>query len=110
MAEPADTVTRNVIDFIIADKKDVLGDVSVINRLNTGSTLKINLHYRLMKSILRLTLLEILCGCEQFQVELKNRYSSLEITSDVDKSTDKVVKTVCTLGRRHTAAIRLFQI
>ncbi|KAJ0179398.1 hypothetical protein K1T71_005110 [Dendrolimus kikuchii] len=32
-----DTVTRNEIDFIMADKKHIFRDVSVVNRFNTGS-------------------------------------------------------------------------
>ncbi|CAH2097258.1 unnamed protein product [Euphydryas editha] len=111
-----DTVTRNEIDFIIADKMHIFRDVSVVNRFNTGSdhrllrgSLNISLRkerVRLMKSIIRPTLPQILCGSEQFQLELQNRFDSLETTGDVDLMTDNVVKTVYSLGRRHFTPTR----
>ncbi|KAJ0182129.1 hypothetical protein K1T71_002851 [Dendrolimus kikuchii] len=109
-----DTVTRNEIDFIMADKKHIFRDVSVVNRFNTGSdhrlvrgTLNINFkaeRLRLVKSTLRPTPPQMIHGSEQFQLELRNRFESLETTGDVDEITDNVVKTLQDLGRRHFPA------
>ncbi|KAJ0181232.1 hypothetical protein K1T71_003317 [Dendrolimus kikuchii] len=69
-----DTVTRNEIDFIMADKKHIFRDVSVVNRFNTGSghrlvrgTLNINFkaeRLRLVKSTLRSTPPQMIHGSE----------------------------------------------
>ncbi|MBF2463458.1 endonuclease/exonuclease/phosphatase family protein [Listeria welshimeri] len=106
-----DTVTRNEIDFIMADKKYIFRDVSVINRFNTGSdhrlvrgTLNISFRaerLRLLRSTLRPTQPQVDRVSKQFQLELQNRFDSLETTGDVDRITENVVKTVCKLGRRH---------
>ncbi|KAJ0175113.1 hypothetical protein K1T71_009254 [Dendrolimus kikuchii] len=111
-----DTVTRNEIDFIMADKKHIFRDVSVVNRFNTGSdhrlvrgTLNINFkaeRLRLVKSTLRPTPPQMIHGSEQFQLELRNRFESLETTGDVDEITDNVVKTLQDLGRRHFPPVR----
>ncbi|KAJ0169495.1 hypothetical protein K1T71_015082 [Dendrolimus kikuchii] len=111
-----DTVTKNEIDFIMADKKHIFRDVSVVNRFNTGSdhrlvrgTLNIDFkaeRLRLIKSNLRPTPPQIILGSEQFQLELQNRFESLETTGDVDEITDNVVKTMRELGRRHFPPMR----
>lgn len=106
-----DTVTRNEIDFIMTNKRHIFRNVSVINRFNTGSdhrlvrgTLNIRFkteRLRMMKSTLRPTPPQVDRGSQQFQLELQNRFDSLETTGDLDEITDNVVKTVCRLGRRH---------
>ncbi|KAJ0179891.1 hypothetical protein K1T71_004482 [Dendrolimus kikuchii] len=111
-----DTVTKNEIDFIMADKKHIFRDVSVVNRFNTGSdhrlirgTLNIDFkaeRLRLIKSNLRPTPPQIILGSEQFQLELQNRFESLETTGDVDEITDNVVKTMRELGRSHFPPMR----
>uniref|UniRef100_S4NVQ8 Endonuclease-reverse transcriptase n=1 Tax=Pararge aegeria TaxID=116150 RepID=S4NVQ8_9NEOP len=77
-----DGFTRNEIDFIMSTKRHVFNDVSVINRVKTGSdhrmvrgTLSINVQLervRLVKSTLRPTRAHIQ-NPESFQLELQNR-------------------------------------
>ncbi|XP_072938941.1 uncharacterized protein [Epargyreus clarus] len=88
-----DVTTKNEIDFILADKRHIFNDVSVINRLKTGSdhrmvrgTLNIQVKLersRLMKSILRPTPCQVQ-GSEDFRLELDNRLRCLERCVDVD--------------------------
>ncbi|XP_072938827.1 uncharacterized protein [Epargyreus clarus] len=88
-----DGTTKNEIDFILADKRHIFNDVSVINRLKTGSdhrmvrgTLNIQVKLersRLMKSILRPTPCQVQ-GSEDFRLELDNRLRCLERCVDVD--------------------------
>ena len=89
-----DAVTRSEIDYIIADKRRIFRDVSVVTRFNTGSDHRLvrgtlNIHYklerlRLIKSTLRPHLLQTAAGSETFQLKLENRFAVLETTSDVD--------------------------
>jgi hypothetical protein len=74
-----DTMTKNEIDFIMADKRHIFRDVSVINRFNTGSnhrlargTLNINFKSRTgpMTSRLRPTLFQTMIGSEKFRADL----------------------------------------
>ncbi|CAG4966203.1 unnamed protein product [Colias eurytheme] len=93
--------TRNEIDFIISDKKRIFRDVSVITRFNTGSdhrylrgTLNINCKLernRLIKSILRPSILQTLAEPEVFQLKLSNRFASLEPTNNVDQKLQQVI-------------------
>lgn len=96
-----DTVTKNEIDFIMADKRHIFRDVSVVNRFNTGSdrrllrgSLNINFKLersRLIKSTLRPNMLQTAVGSEQFQIHLENRFAALDTTNDVDEALQQVV-------------------
>lgn len=96
-----DTVTKNEIDFIIADKKRLFRDVSVVNRFNTGSdhrlvraTLSIDTRlerYRMIQSTLRPSQLQISAGSEVFHKTLENRFVNLETTDDVDENLENLV-------------------
>ncbi|KAJ0176565.1 hypothetical protein K1T71_007744 [Dendrolimus kikuchii] len=100
----------------MADKKYIFRDVSVVNRFNTGSdhrlvrgTLNINFkaeRLRLVKSTLRPSPPQMIHGSEQFQLELHNRFESLETTGNVDEITDNVIKTLQDLGHRHFPPVR----
>ncbi|XP_072943439.1 uncharacterized protein [Epargyreus clarus] len=113
-----DGTTKNEIDFILADKRHIFNDVSVINRLKTGSdhrmvrgTLNIQVKLersRLMKSILRPTPCQ---GSEDFRLELDNRLRCLECCVDVDDINTKLVETVREVGSKYyqTASKRTTQ-
>lgn len=96
-----DSVTKNEIDFIIADKKRLFRDVSVVNRFNTGSdhrlvraTLSIDARlerHRMIQSTLRPNQLQISAGSEAFHKTLENRFVNLETTNDVDENLKNLV-------------------
>nr|ADI61818.1 endonuclease-reverse transcriptase [Bombyx mori] len=96
-----DSVTKNEIDFIIADKKRLFRDVSVVNRFNTGSdhrlvraTLTIDARlerHRMIQSTLRPNQLQISAGSEAFHKTLENRFVNLETTNDVDENLKNLV-------------------
>jgi hypothetical protein len=87
-------MTKNEIDFIMADKRHIFRNVSVINRFNTGNdhrlvrgTLNIDFkaeRVRLINSRLRSTLFQTMIGSETFQLNLENRFAAVETTSDVN--------------------------
>ncbi|XP_072931484.1 uncharacterized protein [Epargyreus clarus] len=98
-----DGTVKNEIEFILADKRHIFNDVSVTNRVKTGSdhrmgrgTLNINVKLersRLMKSTLRPTSVQIQ-GSEDFQIELRNRFACLDSCISVDDINTQVVVTV----------------
>jgi DNA primase catalytic subunit len=78
-------MTKNEIDFIMADKRHIFRDVSVTNRFNE--------RVRLMKSRLRLTLFQTVIGSETFQQNLENRFAVVEkVTSDVNQNLENVLR------------------
>ena len=101
--------TKSEIDFILTDKRHIFNDVSVINRVKTGSdhrmvrgTLNINIKLersRLMKSTLRPTPVQIQ-GSENFQLELQNRFADLELCTSVDSINKRVVQIVHESGSK----------
>ncbi|PZC71243.1 hypothetical protein B5X24_HaOG213755 [Helicoverpa armigera] len=104
-----DGFTRNEIDFFMTDKKRIFSDVSVINRVKTGSdhrivraSLNINVKLErssLMKSTLRPTRSHIQ-NPESFQLKLSNRFACLENLVSVDEINDGLVETVRTVGSK----------
>ncbi|XP_063831012.1 uncharacterized protein LOC135080257 [Ostrinia nubilalis] len=104
-----DGSTRNEIDFIMTTKRRMFSDVSVINRVKTGSDhrivrgiLNINVKLersRLMKSTLRPSNAHIHCP-ESFQLELSNRFACLENCESVDEINNRFVETVQAVGSK----------
>ena len=104
-----DGSTRNEIDFILSTRRHIFNDVSVINRVKTGSdhrlvrgTLNINVQlerYRLVKSTLRPTRAHIQ-NPESFQLELQNRFDCLAHCVDVDDLNNRLVETVHSVGSK----------
>lgn len=99
-----DCRTKNEIDFIMTDKKHIFRDISVVNRFNTGSdhrlmrgTLNINYVFersRMMRSVLRPTLDQTGQGSKAFHLELRNRFTAVETTDDVDKDLESVIEVI----------------
>ncbi len=104
-----DGSTKNEIDFIMTTKRQMFNDVSVIHKVKTGSdhrlvrgTLNINIKLersRLMKSTLRPSNAHIGCP-ESFQIELSNRFESLENCESVDEISNRFVETVHAVGSK----------
>ncbi|XP_026318756.1 uncharacterized protein LOC113229400 [Hyposmocoma kahamanoa] len=108
-------MTKNEIDFILTDKKRkqeaIFRDISVVNRFNAGSDHRLvrgtlNIEFtversRMMRSLTRPTLLQIMHGSEAFQLELSNRFALLETTVNVDKDPEGVVGVIREEGIGH---------
>ncbi|XP_045506861.1 craniofacial development protein 2-like [Colias croceus] len=105
-----DGKTRNEIDFIMTTKRHIFNDVSVINRVKTGSdhrmvrgTLNIDVKLersRLMKSTLRPFRTQIQ-NPESFQLELQNRFACLGDDVSVDDLNNRLIETIRTVGLHH---------
>ena len=110
-----DGKTKNEVDFILTNKRQIFNDVTVIARVKTGSdhrmvrgTLNINVKLersRLMKSLLRPSLAHIQ-NPESFQLELKNRFDGLESCISVDDLNSGLVETVHAVGSKFFKARR----
>ncbi|KAI8420615.1 hypothetical protein MSG28_007859 [Choristoneura fumiferana] len=102
-----DGSVRNEIDFIMTTKKRIFSDVSVINRVKTGSdhrivrgTLNINVKLersRLVKSTLRPCPAQIQ-NPESFQLLLHNRFQCLAECKNADEINNGLVETVQAVG------------
>ncbi len=101
-----DGATRNQIDFIMTNQRDTIMNISVINRVNTGSD------HRLLRSKVKFnTKIERLklasrskpainydvlhTKSEAFQLELSNRFNALVIDSDnIDRYNQETIQIV----------------
>ncbi len=99
-----DGKTKNEIDFILTNKPKIIQDVTVINKVNTGSDhrmimCKVKIDTRLERIKLmtakhqKTDLDNLTARKQEFQLELQNRFQALEIedTTDLDLWNDKVV-------------------
>ncbi|KAL0881425.1 hypothetical protein ABMA27_001289 [Loxostege sticticalis] len=104
-----DGSTKNELDFIITTDRRMFTDVSVINRVKTGSDhrmlrgiLNIDVKLersRLIKSTLRPSNTHISCP-ESFQLELSNRFECLQRCQSVDETNNSLVETVQAVGSK----------
>ncbi|KAL0881254.1 hypothetical protein ABMA27_002351 [Loxostege sticticalis] len=104
-----DGSTKNEIDFIITTDQRMFSDVSVINRVKTGSDhrmlrgiLNIDVKLersRLIKSTLRPSNTHISCP-ESFQLELSHRFECLQSCQSVDEINNSLVETVQAVGSK----------
>ena len=83
--------TRNGINYIMTDKPSMVTDVTVINRINIGSDHRmvmgsITLRRKLLNKNTRTRVDTEMIGTMKntFQLELKNRFTSLEEHDDMD--------------------------
>ncbi|KAG6440869.1 hypothetical protein O3G_MSEX001433 [Manduca sexta] len=105
-----DGSTRNEIDFILSTNRRMFSDISVINRVKTGSdhrmvrgSLNINVQLerrRLIKSTLRPTRVHVQ-NPESFQLELANRFDCLKENLAVDELNSGLVEAVHTEGSKY---------
>ncbi|KAG6438871.1 hypothetical protein O3G_MSEX000291 [Manduca sexta] len=105
-----DSSTRNAIDLMLSTNRRMFSDVSVINKVKTGSNhrmfrglLNINLQLerrRLMKSTLRLTRVHVQ-NPESNQIELANCFDCLKENLAVDELNSGLVEAVHTVGSKY---------
>lgn len=91
------------------NKWRIFRDVSVINMFDTGSDNRLvrgslNLSTktewaRLMKLTLRPSLPQVEAGCENFRLELRNRFTMFETVQDVDDATNSRIRVKITFER-----------
>ncbi|XP_026318069.1 craniofacial development protein 2-like [Hyposmocoma kahamanoa] len=103
-----DGVTWNELDFILTDKRQILNNVSVINRVKTGSDHRmvrglLNIDVKrvrllLMKSTLRPSGAHINDSENRF--ELQNHFDCLQDCVSVDEISNRLVETVHTVGSK----------
>ena len=91
-----DGKTKNEIDYIMTDKPSMITDVTVLNRVNTGSdnrmvmgSITLNTRAERMKLLNENTRTRVdtqMIGSKKntFQIELKNRFTALEEHDDMD--------------------------
>ncbi|KAL0868479.1 hypothetical protein ABMA27_007962 [Loxostege sticticalis] len=104
-----DGSTKNEIDFIMTTERRMFSDVSVINRVKTGSDHRmvrgiLNIDVKLershlIKSTLRPINTHIPCP-ESFQLELSNRFECLQSCQSVDEINNRFVETVQAVGSK----------
>ena len=113
-----DGKTKNEIDYIMTDKPNMITGVRVINRINIGSN-----HRTLMSNIIldtkaeRTKLLrkkkppnvdnrEIGIKKNEFQLELKNKFTALQELDDIDtlneNITDMIQQTAISIAKQNT--------
>ncbi|ELT97455.1 hypothetical protein CAPTEDRAFT_193412 [Capitella teleta] len=98
--------TKNQIDFIMTNKKDIILNTEVIQRLNTGSDHRlvrstIRTNHRLERSKMvrrpapKINIEKLMENKEEFQLELRNRFEILAATQGgIEEESEKVCTTI----------------
>ena len=110
--------TKNEIDYIMIDKPNMITDVRVINRINIGSDHRMLMsNIRLDTKAERTKLLrkkkppkfdtrEIGIKKNEFQVELKNKFTALQELDEIDtlneNITEMIQQTAISIAKQNT--------
>ena len=98
--------TKNEIDYIMTDKPSMVTDVTVMNRVNTGSdhsmvmgSITLNTRAERRKLLNKNTRTRVdtqMIGAKKnaFQLELKNRFTALEEHDDMDSLNKNMTETI----------------
>src|SRR5277367_5522719 len=103
-----DGSVKNEIDFIMTNRSNTIEDLTVLNRVNTGSDhrlvrCKVNFNTRIERAKLvkprnfQIDYQQLKAQQRKFQIELRNRFGTLKVEDeDIDKYNHDLVATVKT--------------